>query len=193
LFFVGESKRERCQPQNIQQKNTAFPCKKIKIQFYPGIDGTLIKARAQNRLMEAKVGTDRSIGRIRSSTGGNGIQSTSVVKQTTCRWTAISAAVQPATIYHRLYPRQQIKPDQNLWKGKAEISFDMQPRDSQTALDTYLCLKTPFIPMAVMAGSRHQPWMNCRRGLIFLIPSEMDRRVKRTPLLDLHFPTGVTG
>ena len=35
--------------------------------------------------------------------------------------------------YNRLYQRQQIKPDQNLWEGKAEISFDMQPRDSQTA------------------------------------------------------------
>jgi len=85
LFFVGEGTRESCQPQNIQQKNIASPCKKIKIQFYLGIDGTFIKARAQNRLMEAKVGTDRSIGRLRSSTGGNGIQSTSGVKQTTCR------------------------------------------------------------------------------------------------------------
>ena len=35
--------------------------------------------------------------------------------------------------YNRLYQRQQIKPDQNLWERKAEISFDMQPRGSQTA------------------------------------------------------------
>ena len=35
--------------------------------------------------------------------------------------------------YNRLYQRQQIEPDQNLWERKAEISFDMQPRGSQTA------------------------------------------------------------
>ena len=69
-------------------------------RVYLGIDGTLIKARAQNRLMEAKVGADRSIGRLRSSAGGDGIQSTSVIKQTICRYTAISAAVQSTTIYH---------------------------------------------------------------------------------------------
>ena len=80
--LVEEQPRLKMRPQ-------IEPCERVCL----GIDGTLIKARAQNRLMEAKVSAERSIGRLRSSASSNGIQSTSVVKQTTCRYTAISAAV----------------------------------------------------------------------------------------------------
>jgi len=64
-------------------------------RVYLGIDGTLVNARAQNRFMEAKVGIVFS-----HQLAVDRNQSTSVVKQTICRYATISASVQPATIYH---------------------------------------------------------------------------------------------
>jgi len=37
--------------------------------------------------------------------------------------------------YNKLYRRKKVKPDESLWDNKEEISFDMQPQNSQTAPD----------------------------------------------------------
>jgi len=57
------------EPPRLKMRPQIEPSERV----YLGVDGTLIKVRAQNRLMEAKVGADRSIGRLRSSASGNGI------------------------------------------------------------------------------------------------------------------------